>query len=481
MMRVIFCSSAGGSMCIESIYSRSLLYKKSRNPSAPGGVVDLLAGLVPITVLQTGNLEHKVSWSSEVEGKNASVSGVSDLENMTNMVAEEMSYVGSSGSEADDMSPKFQDSNQLPNIMSHGLEKRSFKPVKLFALDVELAAMSGKTNDDKALFTSEFSMKKAKELTICKKILINDNLRKEVIIKEISVNLFKSAIESVFSKFGQVILIRIQLIGLWQKALVKFKSSDVASLDQHQALVYTLPVGTMAHDFSVLVEAFGGKTYFIGHRCTVICFEDKASMLAAVGSVPVFKGVSLHWAGLSLACYAKCKQFGHVSEMYSVSGNSGVCEKWVVTDYNWVCLANIYKKKQMPIICPVFFVADGSSFLLSSSSLLGTGLSSGTKFSIGAWSSSTSADPHDVSGIVRKLSFVELVSLLPVSYKLLLAVFTPLAPEVNSDMVLDDILTTKMGGLESKIMSLEALISSVLIKLDYLCSGSGSLLPFSSQ
>ncbi|KAG9286847.1 hypothetical protein G9A89_012397 [Geosiphon pyriformis] len=134
-------------------------------------------------------------------------------------------------------SSKFQGSNQLPSTKSHVLEKRSFEPVKLFALDVELSAMPEKTNGDKliaikkifyqidgfggastfskfpgiikASFTFEFNMKKAKELTICEKIIVNNNLKKvnshsnqEMIVKEIPMDLPKSAIKSVFSKFG---------------------------------------------------------------------------------------------------------------------------------------------------------------------------------------------------------------------------------------------------------------------------------------
>ncbi|KAG9289200.1 hypothetical protein G9A89_022509 [Geosiphon pyriformis] len=208
-------------------------------------------------------------------------------------------------------------------------------------------------------------------------------------------------------------------------------------------------------------------------KCTVICFEDGASKLAVINSVPVFKSVSLCWTSLLLVCYAKCKQFGHVSDVYSVVSFSG--KTWAQ-------------------------VAGGFSSLLGSLSPLSTGLSSGTKSSISAWSFSNSANPHGVfnlfnylvflkwflklltnqiSDIVRNLSFVELVPLPSVSHELPLAVFTPLAPEVNLDMVLnstpessalsistvvDDasgfslnsskILTTKMGGLELKMIDL---------------------------
>ncbi|KAG9306250.1 hypothetical protein G9A89_016154 [Geosiphon pyriformis] len=224
-------------VCIENVYSYGSSYKKSRNPGVPGGVVNLLAGSVPGNVLQAGNLEHKVSWSSEIKSENASVSGV------------------------------------------------------------------------------------------------------------------------------------MQLIGLWQKALVKFESSDVASLVASKwsvlvgkdsvhialavndkelwvALLYTLPVGMIAYDLSDLLKLYGEKTCLIRcnlssymcNRCVIVCFVNETSKLAAIGSTPVFKS-----------------QFGHISTGCLSSGNFGGRDKWVVTFQNWVHLANIYKKKQAPIIHPVSF------------------------------------------------------------------------------------------------------------------------------
>ncbi|KAG9306308.1 hypothetical protein G9A89_018191 [Geosiphon pyriformis] len=473
----------------------------------------------------------------------------------------------------------------------------SFNLTKSFTLNIELSAVPGKSVGDKLIsikkifyridgfggastsskfpeiikssFTSESSLNKAKKLTMCKKIMVNDDLRKEVIIKEIPVNLPKSAVESVFSKFRKIVSIKMQLISLWQKALVEYESFEITELvtanwsitigkdsvqvakaigdkqswvsrDQHRTLLYTLPVGTTAYDLSGLLDSYGEKICFIGHnsnsyvcdRCAVVCFADEASKLAAISFVPVFKSVNLQWAGLFLACCTKYKQFGHISDVCLVGGNSGIYGKQVVIDQNWVCLANIYKRKQASIIHPVSFggktwaqVAGGFSSLLGFSFPLGASPSPDTKLSIGVWSFSSSANPdgvfslfnclaflewslelltNQVSDIVRKLSFVELVLLPSVSHELPLAVFTSLALEVNSDMVLDGapepsafsfstvvndtsgfnlssskILTTKVGGLELKMMSLKASINLVLNRLNYLCSGSGSLLPFS--
>ncbi|KAG9287914.1 hypothetical protein G9A89_017509 [Geosiphon pyriformis] len=75
---------------VESIYSYGPSYKKPKNSRVIGGIVASSAGT-------------KVSWSSEVESKNASVNSVFDIENMNNMVAEKTSYVNFNNSKADKM------------------------------------------------------------------------------------------------------------------------------------------------------------------------------------------------------------------------------------------------------------------------------------------------------------------------------------------------------------------------------------------
>ncbi|KAG9288068.1 hypothetical protein G9A89_017663 [Geosiphon pyriformis] len=300
------------------------------------------------------------------------------------------------------------------------------------------------------------------------------------------------------------------LIGLWQKALVEFESSEVASSIASKwsvfmgknsvSLLYTLPVGTTAHNLSNLLNSYDEKTCFIGcnpslyahNKCAMVCFENKAYRMAAISSIPVFKNMNLCWTGLSLACCAQCKQFGHISVDCIVGKNCGGCSK-----------------QQTPIICPVSFggktwaqVANGSSFFVVPS------VSSSTSLFSGAMSSSYIFAPlgvsslydclvslecslellaNQVSGVMKKLSFVELVPLPSVSQVLPSAVSVFLASGSNSDMILDGvsvsfvfsfsaidnnvsgfslssskILTTKIDGLESKMVFLEASISLVL-------------------
>ncbi|KAG9287708.1 hypothetical protein G9A89_004111 [Geosiphon pyriformis] len=349
--------------------------------------------------------------------------------------------------------PKFSGAKHLLNIELCVLDRCNFQPVKSFALNIELSAVPKKTNSNKLIaikkffyqidgfggastplkfpeiikssFTSEMSLKKAKELMVSKKILVNDNVKQvnkhldwKIIVKEIPIDLLKLAMESVFSKFEKIVSIKIQLIGLWQKTLVEFELSKIADLvaaewsvlirkdsvhmtkavddKQTWTLLYTLLVGTTAHNLSGLLAFYGRKTCFVGcnlamyvrDRCAVICFSNETSKLAAIGLLPVFKSVNLHWISLFLACCAKCKQSDHVSEFCLLDRFSGIYRKWIVTSQDQIYLANIYKKKQTPIAHPVSFgglswikIVGRSSFssLSSQNVLANVGSSSGMK------------------------------------------------------------------------------------------------------
>ncbi|KAG9302025.1 hypothetical protein G9A89_021069 [Geosiphon pyriformis] len=105
-----------------------------------------------------------------------------------------------------------------------------------------------------------------------------------------------------------------------------------------------------------------------------------------------------------------------------------------------------------------------------------------------------------VSVLLKKLSFVELVPLTTFFSVLSSVALASLASVLDLNMILDNvlvsfissffagfdilanfssssfkILTTKVGGLESKMVALEISINSVLERLDHLCSGLGSL------
>ncbi|KAG9287186.1 hypothetical protein G9A89_001594 [Geosiphon pyriformis] len=111
-----------------------------------------------------------------------------------------------------------------------------------------------------------------------------------------------------------------------------------------------------------------------------------------------------------------------------------------------------------------------------------------------------------VSEILKKLSFVDLVPMLSSFHVLSPVVAAPLDSALSSDMVVDSIvvpssssllvvnnatsnlslssskvLTTKVGGLKLKIMALKVLVGLVLARLDSLCSGLGLLTSSPSQ
>ncbi|KAG9285578.1 hypothetical protein G9A89_004020 [Geosiphon pyriformis] len=321
-----------------------------------------------------------------------------------------------------------------------------------------------------------------------------------------------------------------RLVSKWSTLDLSLIHISWVSRNQHRALLYTLPVGTNAHDLSNLLESYGGKTCYIGRnpssyvrdRCAVICFGDEASKLAAIGTVPVFRNVSLHWAGLFLASCAHCKQFGHVSVNCSLGVYSGVRRRRVVSEQDRVCLAGIYKKKSAPVVCPVSFggktwaqVAGSSLSRIVSSGAPGVSLVSGSMaFSMDS-SSSGATDlggrlamlecsvkilSDQVSLILKKLSFVDLVPLASFPSALPLVSPTAVVSDMNPGLELDGtllssafsspnvgesvvnfspssskVLTAKIGGLESNMMALEASVHSVLDRLDHLHSGSGSL------
>ncbi|KAG9287732.1 hypothetical protein G9A89_004135 [Geosiphon pyriformis] len=537
-------SSAGGSGSGSTGLGTWSGTKKKVKPEVAGGVVDSSTGLLPAALLHSDDEEHKVSWENKIENDVSSMSGVSDVKNMVNTIAEKTSYAESGEDDEinkatprktqtctyvlgkplkaptfDSMSdnenalslpsPKmFNGSNQMPSVKSRVMEKRSFEPVKSFALDIKVSAVPEKTNVDKSSFTSEISLNKTREMVVGEKILVNDNLRKlsvcsdrEVIVKEIP---------SVFMRKNSVhVALAINDKQMW------------VLRDQHRTLLYTLSVGTNVHDLSSLLESYGGKTCYIGHnpilyvcdRCTVICFGDEASKLAAIGIILVFKGVSLHWAGLSLASYTHCKQFGHVTVNCSL-------EKRVVFKQDQIHLAGIYKKKSAPIACPVSFggktwaqVAGGSPSHVISSSLVGAGLHFGLVPSSMVTDSPTISHLNDqlailehslellidrVSGILVRLESIDLVPVTTFSLSLLPAVSGTLTSNVNSDMIIDTalvssstppsvihdavvelssssskVLTAKVGGLETKLIALEASVGLVLDKLNILCSGLG--------
>ncbi|KAG9293200.1 hypothetical protein G9A89_010537 [Geosiphon pyriformis] len=86
-------------------------------------------------------------------------------------------------------------------------------------------------------FTFELSLMKATKKATGAKIMVNTNLKKSngyfnqtVVLKKIPIDTFIEAVHAVLSKFGIIKSIKIQLVGLWQKAVVEFEQVDYTDL-----------------------------------------------------------------------------------------------------------------------------------------------------------------------------------------------------------------------------------------------------------
>ncbi|KAG9307608.1 hypothetical protein G9A89_023173 [Geosiphon pyriformis] len=409
----------------------------------------------------------------------------------------------------------------------------------------------------KSIFTSKKSMKIATLLAREKGINVNSDLKRQgirsdqaVIIKEISINTPKYMIIAAVSEFGEIKSIKIQLIGMWQKAIMEFTELDQANLlaskwsfliekdfvhiakavrdheiwalrDWFRVLLFTLPVKTIAHDFKTLLERAGKKTCIINRSiktgnkiyCAMVGFDFDDDLKSAFYIEPIFGEVKLFWTRMNLVCCKKYGYFGHLAlecdilDVFVLLLSKKLYKKIALKN---VCfqLAKLYKKKHVPIFhSAVFNGKSWAQVVLLADSFGGAHFKSGSSFfflnvsSLGGTLSPTSVNTSGinwVSALVKKLGSMELVSLATSSHALSTVVSVSLAPVLDSNMVLDKVLvlstfllsvgfnvvadfssssskivTTKMGGLKSKIVALETLVSLVLKRLNHLCSGLG--------
>ncbi|KAG9305471.1 hypothetical protein G9A89_021189 [Geosiphon pyriformis] len=175
---------------------------------------------------------------------------------------------------------------------------------KSFALNIGLDKVAGKSSQEKlvvvrklfsgingfggtstpskfsgiirATFTSKSGLIKATEKATGVNIMINTDLKRSsgrsdwaVVMKEIPIETSAEAVHAALSEFGVIKTIKMQLIGLWQKAMADLVAAEWSILigkdavhvaradsdkkawdirDQHKALLYTLSMGTNTHD-----------------------------------------------------------------------------------------------------------------------------------------------------------------------------------------------------------------------------------------
>ncbi|KAG9302813.1 hypothetical protein G9A89_009590 [Geosiphon pyriformis] len=221
---------------------------------------------------------------------------------------------------------------------------------KFFTLDINLVAVAGKSSQEKvnfvrkifssvngfgrafilskfggiiqASFTSEKMMMAAAQLANNHGVVINTDLKcpinnhmnRTIVLKEIPVRTSIEAVRAAISEFGVIKSIKMQLIGLWQKAVIKLEDQiqadflaaewfiligkDVVHVaqadidkqtwdarDEFRALFYTLLMGTNAHDLWDFIGSIGEKT------CIIEC--SSGSLIQAMANTPVIKDVAL--------------------------------------------------------------------------------------------------------------------------------------------------------------------------------------------
>ncbi|KAG9305670.1 hypothetical protein G9A89_022592 [Geosiphon pyriformis] len=294
---------------------------------------------------------------------------------------------------------------------------------KLFALDIGLEKVTGKSFQEKlsavrklflgingfrrasilskfagiirAIFTSELSLAQTSKKTGDAKILVNTDLKKPtgrsdqtVVVKEIPVGTSVEAVHTALSEFGFVVLIKIQLVGLWQKTVVEFAQLDQANLvtarwsiliGKDAGFALHTAMGTNAHNIWDFIGSVSGKTCVIDQhpityaqtRCVIVCFDSAASINAVMETTSVLKSTNLCWTHLSSAKYAKCKNLSYTSLDCSVGEKTFSSElaHRILSENNKNRLASIYARCFAPISCPMFFggvlwanIVGGSSF-----------------------------------------------------------------------------------------------------------------------
>ncbi|KAG9292090.1 hypothetical protein G9A89_017990 [Geosiphon pyriformis] len=441
----------------------------------------------------------------------------------------------------------------FPSHLSISLKKKWIDPKiiktqvevfakKSFALNINLSAVERKS----AMAKTHMNM--AILLAREKRINVNSDLKRQkmrsdwaVIIKKIPMDALKDMIVATVSEFGEIKLIKIQLIRMWQKTVVEFAELNQADLlvskwsfligknsvyvakavencktwasrNWFKALLFTLPVGTTAHDLGNLLERAGRKTCIINRSietgnkicCAVVSFISNDNLESVFHTKPIFNEIKLSWARMDLVHCEKCRHFGHSALECNTSDSAS-------EEFHFQ-LTKLYEKKCVLISCPAAFggkswaqvvsfskfsgnVHFEFGFSLSLYKLSGIGgifppvftVSSGLSDCLVVLEKFLELLVDQMSDIMKKLSFVELV---PLTFKLsvsLLVVSVPLGSVVDSNITLDNmlifsvfpplviadtvadlnlssskVLTTKVGGLESKLVALEVSVESVL-------------------
>ncbi|KAG9290986.1 hypothetical protein G9A89_004289 [Geosiphon pyriformis] len=313
-----------------------------------------------------------------------------------------------------------EDPNQTPKSLHIKTKKVLKKPLdvidyntvnavsvcKSFALDIDFVIITEKSSQEKlsfvrklfsgvngfgeastsskfgeiiwATFTSKKAMITVGKLANDRNIVINTDLNhsnnnhtnRAIVMKKISVRTSMEAVRAAISKFRLIKSIKIQLVSLWQKAIVKLEDQNQADLlaskwDEFRALLYTLSVGTNAHDLWDFVGLVGEKTCVIDHnsvsyicaRCATVCFGSESDLVSAMAATPVIKRIGLCWSRLFLVLCSVCRIPGHISLncVLVKVGSTLKGRKTPLFAQDQVRLVTIYARKSVPISHPLAF------------------------------------------------------------------------------------------------------------------------------
>ncbi|KAG9291544.1 hypothetical protein G9A89_021963 [Geosiphon pyriformis] len=252
-------------------------------------------------------------------------------------------------------------------------------------------------------FTLEKSMEMAISLAREKEIDVNSNLKRQemrsdwaVTIKKIPIDTPKDMIVTTVFKFGEIKLIKIQLIRMWQKAVVEFAELDQANLlvskwsfligknsvhvakavenyetwvlrDQFRALLFTLSVRITAHNLGTFLERAGEKTCIInrsletGNRIcyAVVGFTSDNNLESVFCTEPILGRIKLFWARMDMIQYVKCGKFGYSALECNTTAvffsKPSKTFKRIMSNKCHIQLAKLYEKKSVLISCLAAF------------------------------------------------------------------------------------------------------------------------------
>ncbi|KAG9305599.1 hypothetical protein G9A89_001660 [Geosiphon pyriformis] len=238
----------------------------------------------------------------------------------------------------------------------------------------------------RATFTSEEAIITVANLANDRGVVVNTNLKRPVnnhtnqaiVLKEIPVGTSLETVRTAVAEFGIIKSIKMQLADFlafkWSiligKDAIQVARADIDkqlwnARDNFRALLYTLSMGTTAHDLWDFIGSIGGKTCFIDRNsisysracCATVCFSSEVDLVNAMAMTPVIKSFGFCWSRLSLASCAVCKKFGHTSLGCRTVKGAGIAggRKTPLSVQDQSRLAKIYARRSALISRPLAF------------------------------------------------------------------------------------------------------------------------------